>query len=296
MTTPVTAPVTAPATVPAAPPPGPPRPRRRVPRAGLVLAVAFFALVCAAAAFPGLFAGPPNLVDPVVALRGPGGGHPFGTDQLGRDVFARVVHGARASLLVGLGSTLLAGVAGSAWGLLAALGGRAVREAAMRLADIFLSFPSVLMALLVIAVLGPGTGNAVVAITISLAPGFARVVRVRALVVRDSPYVRAAVNLGLRPGRILRRHIVPNVLAPLLILATLNVGTAVIAGASLSFLGLGPQPPDPEWGSMLAQSRNYLDAGWTLAIFPGGAITLTVMSVTIIGRELQARYEGRESR
>ncbi|MEZ0073281.1 ABC transporter permease [Planotetraspora sp. GP83] len=270
--------------------------RRRVPRPVPLLAAAFFILIFVAAAFPGLFAHGPNVVDPAAALRGPGPGHPFGTDQLGRDVFARVVYGARPSLLVGLGSTLLAGAAGSVWGLLAALGGRVVGEAAMRVADVFLAFPSILMALLVVAVLGPGTGHAVVAITIALAPGFARIVRVQALVVRGSPYVRAAINLGLPPSRILCRHIVPNVLAPLLILATLNVGTAIIAGASLSFLGLGPQPPDPEWGSMLAQSRDYLDASWTLAIFPGAAITLTVMSVSVIGRELQARYEGREFR
>ncbi|MFD0891387.1 ABC transporter permease, partial [Streptosporangium algeriense] len=165
---------------------------------------------------------------------------------------------------------------------------------AMRLADVLLAFPGILTALLVVAVLGPGTRNATLAITIALAPGFARVVRVQALVVRDSAYVRAAINLGLRPRRILRRHIVPNVLAPLLILATLNVGTAIIAGASLSFLGLGPRPPAPEWGSMLAQARNYLDVSWTLALFPGAAITLTVMSATAAGRALQARYERRE--
>ncbi|MEW9529250.1 ABC transporter permease [Microbispora sp. NPDC049125] len=271
-------------------------PRHGLPRPGVLLAVAFFTLVCAAAAFPGLFAHAPDQVDPAAALLGPRAGHPFGTDQLGRDVFARVVYGARPSLLVGAGSTLLAGVAGSAWGLLGALGGRVVGEVAMRAADVLLSFPGILMALLVVAVLGPGTRNALLAITLALAPGFARVVRVQAMVVRGSPYVRAAVNLGLTPARILVRHIVPNVVAPLLILATINVGTAIIAGASLSFLGLGPQPPDPEWGAMLAQARDYLDAAWTLALFPGAAITLTVMSATVAGRALQARYEGRDSR
>ncbi|MER7206503.1 ABC transporter permease [Streptosporangium sp. NPDC000239] len=264
------------------------------PRPGLWAACAFLALVCCAALFPALFAGAPDQVDATAALRGPGAGHPFGTDQLGRDVFARVVYGARASLFVGLGSTLLAGAAGSAWGLLAALGGRVAGEMAMRLADILLAFPGVLTALLVVAVLGPGTRNATLAITVALAPGFARVVRVQALLVRNSAYVRAATNLGLRPRRVLRRHIVPNTLAPLLVLATLNVGTAVIAGASLSFLGLGPRPPAPEWGSMLAQARNYLDVSWTLALFPGAAITLTVMSATAVGRALQARYERRE--
>jgi peptide/nickel transport system permease protein len=270
--------------------------RTRALRPVLFLAGAFFVLVCTAAVFPGLFAGDPNLVDPAVALRPPGQGHPFGTDQLGRDVLARVVHGASSSLLVGLGSTVLAGLVGSAWGLLSALGGRVMDEAAMRVADVLLSFPSVLMALLVVAVLGPGTLNVTVAITISLAPGFARIVRVRAVIVRDSAYVRAAVNLGVGRTRVILRHIAPNVLAPLLVLATVNAGTAIIAGASLSFLGLGPKPPDPEWGSMLAQSRAYLDAGWTLALFPGAAITLTVMSVTILGRALRDRYQGRDPR
>lgn len=271
------------------------RTSRRLPvLPGLIVAGACLALVCVAAAFPGLLAGDPNQVDPSVALRPPGHGHPFGTDQLGRDVLARVVHGARSSLLVGVGSTLLAGLAGSAWGLLSALGGKLVDEAAMRVADVLLSFPSILMALLVVAVLGPGTGNVMVAITISLAPGFARIVRVRAVVVRDSAYVRAAVNLGVGRWLIVARHIAPNVLAPLLVLATMNVGTAIIAGASLSFLGLGPQPPDPEWGSMLAQARDYLGAAWTLGIFPGAAITLTVMSVTVVGRAVRDRYEGGE--
>ncbi|GAA0403394.1 ABC transporter permease [Microbispora corallina] len=269
-------------------------PRRQL-RPGPVLAAAFLVLVCAAAAFPGLLAHAPDQVDPAAALRGPGAGHLFGTDELGRDVLARIVYGARPSLLVGAGSTLLAGLAGAAWGLLGALGGRMAGGAAMRAADVLLAFPAILMALLVVAVIGPGTRNAVLAITVALAPGFARVVRVQALVVRGSPYVRAAVNLGLPPVRILTRHIVPNVVAPLLVLATVNVGTAIIAGASLSFLGLGPQPPDPEWGAMLAQARDYLDASWTLALFPGAAITLTVMSATVAGRALQARYEGRDA-
>ncbi|TQS20314.1 ABC transporter permease [Microbispora sp. KK1-11] len=272
-----------------------PRLRMEAARVGAALAAAFFALVCLAALAPGLLAHGPDQVNPALALRGPMAGHPLGTDQLGRDVLARLVFGARPSLLVGVGSTLLAGLAGSAWGLLAALGGRLAGEAAMRLADVLLSFPAILMAMLVVAVLGPGTRNSVLAITVALAPGFARVVRAQALVVRGSAYVRAAVNLGLTPARILLRHIAPNVVAPLLILATINVGTALIAGASLSFLGLGPRPPAPEWGAMLAQARDYLDASWTLALFPGGAITLTVMSATVVGRALQARYEGREA-
>jgi peptide/nickel transport system permease protein len=262
-------------------------------RPGLVLAVAFFALVCVAALWPGLFASGPDTINPADALAGPSAAHLFGTDQLGRDTFARVVYGARYSLSLGLISATLAGAAGAVWGLAAALGGKVADEVAMRLADVFMSFPSILLALLVIVVLGPDTRNVVVAIAVSLAPGFARVVRVQAMVVRGSGYVTAAVALGVPRRLIMVRHIAPNVLLPLAVLVTMNVGTSIIAGSSLSFLGLGVQPPASEWGAMLSQSRDYLQNDWALAVFPGLAITLTVISVSVIGRHLQARFEGR---
>ncbi|MFL1428562.1 MULTISPECIES: ABC transporter permease [unclassified Nocardiopsis] len=278
---------------------GPSRPRpagrrRPLPPVGVLAAAAFLAVAAVAAVAPDLLAGPHHTVDPAAALLGPSWEHPLGTDQLGRDVWARVVHGARASLAVGLGATVPAAVIGSLWGLLAALGGPVVDRIAMRIADVFLSFPDILVALLVVAILGPGTVNVAVALTVALSPGFARVVRVQTHVVRRSSYVRAAVNLGVHPARIVLRHTAPNVLLPLLALATMNVGTALIAGASLGFLGLGPQPPQPEWGAMLAQARNYLGASWTLGLFPGAAITLTVMSVTVVGRALRDRFEAGE--
>lgn len=267
---------------------------RHASRPGLVLAGAFLALVCVAAAWPGLLATQgPNAINPADALQNPGAAHLLGTDQLGRDSFARLVYGARYSLLLGLASTALAGLAGAAWGLIAALGGKVADEVSMRLADIFMSFPSILLALLVVAVLGPGPRNVTVAIAVALAPGFARVVRVQALVVKNSEYVTAATALGLRRRTVIARHIAPNVLSPLAVLVTMNVGASIIAGASLSFLGLGVQPPASEWGAMLAQSRDYLQNDWALAVFPGLAITLTVISVGVLGRELQARFEGR---
>jgi peptide/nickel transport system permease protein len=263
-------------------------------RPGLVLACAFLALVCVAAAWPGLLAAQaPNAINPAYALQNPSAAHLLGTDQLGRDSFARLVYGARYSLSLGLASTALAGLAGAGWGLIAALGGKVADEVSMRLADIFLSFPSILLALLVVAVLGPGPGNVTVAIAVSLAPGFARVVRVQGLVVKNSEYVTAATVLGLRRRTVIARHIAPNVLSPLAVLVTMNVGASIIAGASLSFLGLGVQPPASEWGAMLAQSRDYLQNDWALAVFPGLAITLTVISIGVLGRELQARFEGR---
>jgi peptide/nickel transport system permease protein len=266
--------------------------RRRM-RPGLVVAGGFLALVVVAAIWPGLFASGPDNINPLDALQGPSLSHLFGTDQLGRDTFARVVYGARYSLLLGIGPTIAAGVVGGTWGLVAGLGGDAVDEAAMRVADIFLSFPSTLMALLVVAVLGPSERNVVIAIAVSLAPMFARVVRIQTLVVKDSQYVHAAVALGVSRRGVVARHVTPNVVGPLLVLLTMNVGTSVLTGSSLSFLGLGPQPPTPEWGSMLAQARDYLQADWALAVFPGLAVTLTVIAISVAGRALQARFEGR---
>ncbi|MTE13567.1 ABC transporter permease [Nocardia aurantiaca] len=261
-------------------------------RFGRVAAALILLLAAIAVVAPNLLAGSPELIDPGTALRPPGGAHLFGTDWLGRDEYARVVHGARASLLVGIGSTLLATVAGTLWGLASALGGRVADQIGMRAADVLLAFPTILMALLVVAVLGPGTGNVVLAITVALTPGFARLVRVRTHLVRQFAYVRAALDLGTARWRVTMRHIVPNVLLPLSVLVVINIGTAIIIGSSLSFLGLGPDTEVPEWGAMLSQSRNYLSAAWTLALFPGLAVTLTVMSISVAGRALRERAEG----
>lgn len=265
-------------------------------RPGLVVAALFVLLICVVAVFPGRFAANPDAINPLIALQGPGRAHLLGTDQLGRDTFARVIYGARSSLALGLGATGLAAGAGTIWGLLAGLGGRVVDEAAMRLADIFMSLPSTLMALLVIAVLGASGRNVAIAIAVSVSPGFARVVRVQTLVVRQAAYVQAATVLGIGRARLIARHIAPNVLPPVMVLTTAGIGQSIIAGASLSFLGLGPQPPVPEWGSMLSQARDYLQDDWALAVFPGLAITLTVISIAVLGREIQSRFEGRGAR
>lgn len=266
---------------------------RRTRRLGLALAVLFFVLVCLVALFPDLFAGHADGIDPTNALRGPTADHLFGTDQLGRDTFGRVVHGARASLALGFGATALAALVGIVWGLAAGLGGRVADEATMRIADIFMSVPTTLMALLVVAVLGAGGPSVAVAIAVSLSPGFARVVRVQILVIKRAGYVQSATALGIRRRDVVGRHILPNALPPMLVLTTMNVGQSIIAGASLSFLGLGPQPSSEEWGSMLSQARDYLQDAWALAVFPGLAIALTVISISVIGRELRVRFEGR---
>jgi peptide/nickel transport system permease protein len=266
---------------------------RRAPSVGVVLAAVLLGLLLLAALWPDLLTNrSPDAVDPAAALAGPGGRHWFGTDQLGRDLFSRVVHGARPSLLLGIGATAVAVTVGSVLALVAMVGGRIADEIVMRLTDIFLAFPGILLALLVVAVLGPGTLNATIAIGCAFAPGFTRLVRGEALVVRESDYVRAARVLGHRGATIQWRHVLPNALPPLFALCTLSVGTAVLAGSSLSFLGLGPQPPNPEWGAMLADGRDFLGAAWPLAVFPGAALTLTVVAVNVVGRDLARRFEG----
>ncbi|MFE9602541.1 ABC transporter permease [Streptomyces hokutonensis] len=270
------------------------RPARWAVRPAVAVAWAVLALIAVAALWPGLLAGrAPDATDALNPLAHPGSAHWFGTDQLGQDVYSRVVHGARYSLAGGLGATATAVLVGSLLGVLAATSGRAVDELVMRVTDILLAFPGLLLALLVVAVLGPGTVNSTLAISVSMVPGFVRLARGQALVIRDSDYVQAARVLGRSRTSVLLRHLLPNALPPLLVLATVGIGSAIIAGSSLSFLGLGPQPPAPEWGAMLAQGRDLLDISWAPAVFPGAAITLTVLAVNVVGRDLQRRFEGR---
>jgi peptide/nickel transport system permease protein len=267
---------------------------RAVFRTGSLVAGAALVPFALAAALPHLLAsGSPITIDPVNALLPPSAEHWFGTDQLGRDLFARVVHGARPSLLIGAGATALAVVAGALLGLAAALGGRAADQVVMRVADVLMSLPQLLVALVVIAVLGGGTGNLVLAIAVAFAPGYARIVRAEALVVRASGYVEAARGLGLRRAVLVLRHILPNAVGPLLVLATVGFGTALIAGSGLGFLGFGAQPPAPEWGAMLAEGRDFLDSAWWLGVFPGAAITATVIAVNVLGHAARTRFAGR---
>lgn len=258
--------------------------------AGFTLATVVLALMTLAALAPGLLTGgDPGGADALKALEGPSADHWFGTDANGRDVFTRIVYGAGPSLLAGLGATALAVVAGTALGLLAALGGRVLDELVMRLVEVVLALPTLLLALLVITVTGPGTVNVILAIALYTAPSYARLVRAQTMVIKRAGFVEAAVSLGLSRGRIIWRHVLPNAFEPLLVLATIEVGTALVAAASLSYLGLGPQPPAPEWGAMLSAGRDYFSVAWWIAVFPGVAITLTVLSITVAGRRLQRR-------
>ncbi|RCV55055.1 ABC transporter permease [Marinitenerispora sediminis] len=267
-------------------------PRWRVPPAP-VLAGTVLLLFAVVAARPEWFAvHSPTASDLGAALRPPGPEHPFGTDQLGRDVFARVAHGAWPSLSIGVGATALGVLLGTAVGSVSAFGGRLLDRVMMRAVDVGLAFPELLLALIVLTVLGPGPVNVLVAIGLAAAPGYARLVRSRVLVVRESAYVQAAVVMGIPRPLIVLRHVLPNTLGPVSVLATISAGTAIVLSAGLSFLGFGPQPPAAEWGLMLSEGRDHLQRAWWIAVFPGAAVTTVVVAVTVVGRWLKARLDG----
>ncbi|MEV8441627.1 ABC transporter permease [Actinosynnema sp. NPDC051121] len=248
------------------------------------------ALIAAVLLFPSWFAThSPETNDVLNAFAPPSADHLLGTDQLGRDVFSRLVHGARLSVTIGLVATVVGVVLGSALGLAAAAGGKWADVAVMRLTDVWLAFPEVLLALLVIALIGPGAANVAVAIGVAATPYYGRLVRGQALAVARSEYVEAARVLGIGPVRTALRHVLPNVGGPVVVLASLGTGSAVVAAAGLSLLGLGPLPPTPEWGAMLAEGQSYLSTAWWIAVFPGAAIVAVVLAVTALGRAVQSR-------
>lgn len=267
---------------------------RRRWRVAPVLAAAFLLLLLAAAIAPGWFtAHDPLEGDFLAVLQPPSAEHWFGTDRLGRDVLARTLHGARYSLTIGLASTALAVVLGVLLGIVAGQAGRWLDEAIARLLDVVSSFPGVLLAMLVVIFLGPGLANIAIAVGIAGIPKFGRVVRAQTRVVCGADYVTHAAIYGRSRLRVFMVHVLPNVLSAVPVTATVYVGSTILASSGLSFLGLGPQPPTPEWGVMLAESRDVLRVAWWPGVFPGAAITLTVIAFTVLGNDLQRRFEGR---
>ena len=269
---------------------------RQVPviRPGLIVAGLFVALLIVAALAPSLIAvGDPIAADPRQAFLAPGAGHWLGTDENGRDELTRLVHGARASLLMGVSATLIMIVAGSALGLAAGFGSRLADAAIGRLLDTLMAFPELLLPLVIITFWGEGTINGIVAIGAAGVPRAARLVRAQTLTVRRAGYVEAARAIGLTPARVVVRHVLPNALKPLLVLAPIWIGMSIAMGAMLSFLGFGAPPPAPEWGAMLAMGRNFLPVSWWLVAAPSGAITATVLASTALGRALMRSREGR---
>jgi peptide/nickel transport system permease protein len=227
------------------------------------------------------------------SLTGPSDTHLMGADKIGYDIFSRVLYGGRISLLVGLLSVLFAAVIGVTLGLVAGYYGGWLDTLIMRFTDMLLAFPSILLALVVVAVLGNNLLNLILAVGISAVPSYIRLIRGQVLSTKQNDYVLAARALGVPGGRIVRRHLLPNVLAPIIVTSTLGIASSILAGAGLSFLGLGVQPPTPEWGSMLNAGRNYLDIASWISFFPGLAIMLSVLSINLLGDGLRDALDPR---
>jgi peptide/nickel transport system permease protein len=263
-------------------------------RPAVWVAALFLLLVLAWAVVPDAFTNEsPFDTDVDAAIQAPSLQHWFGTDASGRDVYTRVVFGARSSLLIGVGATALALVAAVVFGFAAGLGGRFTDGAISRFLEVVLALPGLLLALIFIAMLGPGVATEIVAVALGSAAGYAWMVRGQVIAVRNSGYVHAATALGHSRFRINVRHVFPNAMRPLVVLATMGVGQSIVWASSLSFLGLGVAPPAPEWGAMLDAGRDFVSTAWWLELFPGLAIVGCTLAVTVLGRHLQRRIEGR---
>ncbi|PWD49374.1 peptide ABC transporter permease [Serinibacter arcticus] len=249
------------------------------------VALVVVALVLLAVVAPSLVApGSPAAIDPGRAMQPPGWGTWFGTDESGRDVWTRVVHGASSSLGVGLAATAIGTGLALVLGFAAGLGPRWLDAGVSRIIEVLYALPTMVLALLLVAVQGPGVAASVLAVGLATAPGYARILRARARSVADSGYVAAARLEGRGGAWVLRRHILPNALWPLVAVVTLGIGQAVVWVAALSFLGLGARPPSSEWGAMLNAGRVYLTSSWWLTVCPGLAITVTAAALTVLGR------------
>lgn len=270
------------------------RKTRRIPL-DIWLALSVVVFFVAVSVQPGLFApGDPLETRVGMSFQPPSLEHPFGTDQIGRDVYTRVIWGAQYSLSIGLAATSIALIFGAIIGLISGLAGGWFDQFLSRLFDVIGAFPEILLALFLISFTSPGTPSLIAALGIAGIPAYARLTRAGTLIAVESDFFEQSRTFGTpRVTRILR-HVLPHAVAALPIFATIGLGTAVLSSAGLSFLGLGPQPPQPEWGAMLNEGRNYLQSAWWIAVFPGLFATLVVFSVTAIGRWWQRRAEGRK--
>jgi peptide/nickel transport system permease protein len=262
-------------------------------RGAAVGGLVFLLVVLLALAAPVLAPHDPVRLNVVESLEAPGARHWLGTDQFGRDVLSRIIYGSRVSVAMGIVAVAISVGAGSMLGLLAGFYRGPVDLVVMRLVDVMLAFPGILLALVIIAVLGPDLKNAMIAVGISGMPLFIRVVRASTLAVRDLHYVEAAQATGCGDLRVLARHVLPNVLTPIIVLVTLGIPSAIVAGAALSFLGLGIKPPTPDWGEMLSRGRAFMGTAWWLSTFPGLAIAIVVLAINRFGDGLRDALDPR---
>ncbi len=259
-----------------------------------MVAFGFLIVIAWVVAFPQTLARyDPIDVVPDRLLTPPGREFLFGTDQYGRDIFSRVVYGARVSLGFALIATTISVGLSTIGGTLAAFYGGRFDSVMMRGIDILMAFPGILLALIVIALLGPGLATAMVAVGFGQAPAFTRIVRGATLVVKSHQYIEAAHAMGARDPWIMRAHILPNVRYTILVLMTLGFGAAILIGASLSFLGLGAQPPTPEWGSMLGDARGYVRTHWWVATLPGLVLAATLLCINLVGDQIRDLFDPR---
>lgn len=278
----------------APPRPGAPADRKRTPRPawGLIVSMVVLGLFALAAVAPAVLAThSPTAQDFANALRPPSAQFWFGTDEGGRDLYSRVVYGTRESLLIGVGAAGLAMVIAVVFGSVAALGDRVTAAVVNRVIEVAFAFPILLFALLMVAILGPSAGTAILAVGISTAPGYARMVRGQILAERNAGYVEAARALGHPRGRIIGQHILPNAMRPLVALFTMSIGQSIVWASGLAFLGLGVAPPSSEWGALLDAGRAYLlQAPW-LTFIPGAVILVLALAATTVGRRIQNHLE-----
>ncbi|MCB0066252.1 MAG: ABC transporter permease, partial [Caldilineaceae bacterium] len=243
--------------------------------------IVFFALVAVFA--PLLTPYDPLAQDIPNGLAPPSAEHWLGTDKLGRDIFSRMLYGARISLGAGLGVVLMAGLVGTSVGIVAGYVGGWLDEALMRITDIFFAFPSLILAMAIAGALGPSLQNALIAVSVVTWPVYARLIRGQVIVLRDREFVQAARAVGVGHTQILFRHLFPNTLSPLLVQASFEMGTVILAVAGLSFIGFGAQPPIPEWGVMISEGRNYITTHWWLTFFPAMAMLFAVAGFNLVG-------------
>ena len=270
--------------------PAPRRWRRTLHRLQLMVAVTLLVAIVTAALFPAVVApSEPNAIDLAAMLQPPSLSHPFGTDALGRDIFSRAVHGTQVSLLVAVSAVALAGAGGAILGIVAAYYRGFIDGVLMRLADVQFSLPAVILAMVLVGAIGANIVNLIIVLALANWARFARVIRSEALSLRAREFVLLAELAGASPLRVMAFHIAPNVRGSFIVLATLDIGIVVILEATLSFLGLGIKPPDPSWGNLIADGRDYLATAWWVGILPGLVLMALVLSCNVLGDWLRDR-------